>query len=134
MSNPSKAKGSGYELEIVKAHQALGIEAVKTPLSGALGGKYSGDVQIAGLIGECKRRRKGHSSLYKALSQGSGSDIMFARDDHCKTLVVMPWETWACILGWLDWAKKYPATGSVDGGTIRQNDEEKHENDNGQKI
>ena len=129
MSNPSKAKGSGYELEIVNADEALGIEAVKTPLSGALGGRYSGDVQIAGLIGECKRRRKSYSSLYKALSQGSGSDIMFARDDHCQTLVIMPWETWACILGWLDWAKKYPAQpGPVDGGSIRQNDEE---NENG---
>ena len=118
MSNPSKAKGSGYELEIVRAHEALGIEANKTPLSGALGGKYSGDVQIAGLITECKRRRKGHSSLYKALAQGQGSDIMFARDDHRPTLVIMPWETWAAILGWLDWKTKYPLqAATVDRGS-----------------
>ena len=51
MSSASKRKGSGYELEVVKAHLALGIDATKTPLSGALGGKYSGDVQIAGMIG-----------------------------------------------------------------------------------
>ena len=82
MSSKSKRKGSGYELEIVRAHEALGIEAIKTPLSGALGGKYSGDVQVAGLIGECKRRRKGYSSLYNALEQGTGSDIMIARDAH----------------------------------------------------
>ena len=124
MTSRSKRKGSGYELEIVRAHEALGIEAIKTPLSGALGGKYSGDVQIAGLIGEGKRRRKGHTSLYNALEQGTGSDIMFARDDHRETLVVMPWETWAAILGWLEWAKKFPAKGSVDGGTIRQTDKE----------
>lgn len=125
MSSASKRKGSGYELEVVRAHQALGIEAIKTPLSGALGGRYSGDVQIAGLIGECKRRRKSYSSLYNALQQGTGSDVMFARDDHKETLVIMPWETWAAILGWLGWAKKYPAQpGSVDGGSIRQTDEE----------
>lgn len=125
MSSASKRKGSGYELEVVRAHQALGIEAIKTPLSGALGGRYSGDVQIAGLIGECKRRRKSYSSLYNALEQGTGSDVMFARDDHKETLVIMPWETWAAILGWLGWAKKYPAQpGSVDGGSIRQTDEE----------
>ena len=132
MSSKSKRKGSGYEREIVRAHEALGIEAIKTPLSGALGGKYSGDVQVAGLIGECKRRRKGYSSLYNALEQGTGSDIMFARDDHRETLVVMPWETWAAILGWLGWAKKYPAQpGSVDGGSIRQTDEENNETDDG---
>jgi len=125
VSSASKRKGSGYELEVVRAHQALGIEAIKTPLSGALGGRYSGDVQIAGLIGECKRRRKSYSSLYNALQQGTGSDVMFARDDHKETLVIMPWETWAAILGWLGWAKKYPAQpGSVDGGSIRQTDEE----------
>lgn len=109
MSSKSRRKGSGYEKEIERGHLALGIQASKMPLSGALGGKYSGDVQIAGLIGECKRRRKGYSSLYKALEQGGGSDVLFVRDDNRETLVVLPWETWRQILGWLRWAELYPA-------------------------
>ena len=109
MSSKSKRKGSSYELEVVRDHLALGVQASKQPLSGALGGKYSGDVQIAGLIGECKRRRKGYSSLYKAMEQGGGSDVLFVRDDNRETLVVLPWETWRQILGWLRWAELYPA-------------------------
>ena len=108
MSSPSKRKGSGFELEVVRDHQALGIEARKTPLSGALP-SYPGDIQIAGLIGECKRRRKGFSTLYKGLAQGdNAADLMFIRDDGQQTLVVLPWETWKLILGWLDFANKYP--------------------------
>ena len=109
MSSKSKRKGSSYEREVVRDHLALGVQASKQPLSGALGGKYSGDVQIAGLIGECKRRRKGYSSLYKAMEQGGGSDVLFVRDDNRETLVVLPWETWRQILGWLRWAELYPA-------------------------
>ena len=101
MSSRSKRKGSGYELEVVRDHLALGVQASKMPLSGALGGKYSGDVQVAGLIGECKRRRKGFSSLYKAIDQGKQpADILFVRDDHQKTLVVLPWSTWVKFLKW----------------------------------
>tara|TARA_R110000824_G_scaffold66183_6_gene171871 strand:+ start:1764 stop:2117 length:354 start_codon:yes stop_codon:yes gene_type:complete len=106
----SKAKGSGFELEIVRAHQALGIASKKMPLSGALGGAYRGDVQIAGLVGECKRRARGYSSLYKALEQGGGMDILFVRDDRHETLVVMPWETWECFLKWSNIPAKFPHT------------------------
>ena len=109
MSSPSKRKGSGFELEVVRDHQALGVQSSKQPLSGALGGKYAGDVQIAGIICECKRRRKGFTTLYKALEQGGGSDALFVRDDNRETLVVLPWETWVQVIGWLDWAKIYPA-------------------------
>jgi len=104
----SKRKGSGYELEVVKAHHALGIAAKKMPLSGALGGRYRGDVQVAGLIAECKRRKKGYSGLYKALEQGGGMDLMFCRDDNHSTLVVIPWDTWELILKWLEWQTKHP--------------------------
>ena len=106
----SKAKGSGFELEVVRAHQELGIAARKMPLSGALGGDLRGDVQIACLVGECKRRARGFASLYKALEQGGGSDLLFVRDDRHETLVVLPWETWACFLKWSGLPAKYPHT------------------------
>tara|TARA_R100000655_G_scaffold7725_3_gene20573 strand:+ start:198 stop:590 length:393 start_codon:yes stop_codon:yes gene_type:complete len=129
MSSKSKRKGSGFELEIARCHQALGIAANKTPLSGALGGKYAGDVQIAGMIAECKRRKKGYTSLYKALAQGGGSDVLFVRDDHQDTLVVLPWDTWEAMLGWCDLAKKFPHRESEVSGTDMHN--AKGENENG---
>lgn len=114
VSSSSKRKGGGFELEIEKKHLALGVQASKQPLSGALGGKHAGDVQIAGLICECKRRRKGFSTLYKALEQGGGSDALFVRDDYRETLVVLPWETWTQIVGWLRWAEIYPAETTIE--------------------
>jgi|TARA_R110000803_G_scaffold134332_1_gene201404 hypothetical protein len=103
----SKAKGTGYEGEVVKAHEALGIDSRRQPGSGAIKG-FPCDVQIAGLLGECKRSRKQCTRLYKALEQG-GADILFLRDDNKKTLTVLPWETWVLILEWLELAKKFPA-------------------------
>jgi len=124
----SKRKGSGYELEVVRAHQALGVDAFKTPLSGALGGRYRGDVQVAGLIGECKRRARGFGSLYDALDQ-QGADVMFARDDKRDTLVVLPWSTWAQIIKWLDWPKKFPHRAECAADAHRQIDNANGEND-----
>lgn len=104
----SKAKGSAYELEIVRAHHALGIAARKQPLSGSLGGIWSGDVVVAGMSAECKRRRAGFGYLRKALEQGGGSDLLFCRDDHQPSLVVMPWETYTSFLSWAHIAKHHP--------------------------
>ena len=114
MSSRSKRKGSGYELEVVRAHQELGVQASKQPLSGALGGKYAGDVQIAGLICECKRRRKGFTTLYKALEQGGGSDALFVRDENQETLGGLPWAPWTQRIGWLRWAEIYPAETTIE--------------------
>ena len=36
MTSPSKRKGSGFELEVVKLFQEFGLAAEKVPLSGAL--------------------------------------------------------------------------------------------------
>ena len=107
MSSKQKVKGSGFEREIVDLHKSLGIECEKIPLSGALGGKYRGDIQVAGLIGECKRRRKNFTSLYKAINQDD-ADLLFVRDDNQQTLVVLPLETYKCFLRWLDWKNKFP--------------------------
>lgn len=105
----SRNKGAGYEREIVAAHIQRGIEAKKTPLSGALK-DYPGDVQVAGIIGECKRTKRSRTSLYDALAQGNdAADVLFVRDDHQETLVVMPFQFWIQLLEWADIPKKYPA-------------------------
>ncbi len=38
MAHPSKRKGSGFELEVVKVLQGYAIEAVKIPLLGSVAG------------------------------------------------------------------------------------------------
>lgn len=103
----SRNKGSGYEREIVADHIARGIAARKTPLSGALR-DYPGDVQIAGMIGECKRRKKSFTTLYDALAQ-QGADVLFIRDDQQKSLVVVPIEFWFQLLKWAGIDKKFPS-------------------------
>lgn len=109
----SRNKGAGYEREVVAAHIQQGIAAKKTPLSGALK-DYPGDVQIAGMIGECKRRKKSFTTLYQALSQGGdAADILFVRDDQQETLVVMPLEFWFTLLAWTKIPEKYPAEGEL---------------------
>lgn len=105
----SRNKGAGYEREIVAAHIARGIEAKKTPLSGALR-DYPGDVQIAGMVGECKRTKRSRTSLYDALAQGNdAADVLFVRDDQKETLVVMPLEFWMQLLEWAGIPDKFPA-------------------------
>jgi hypothetical protein len=117
----AKRKGSGFELEVVHRHQALGIDAFRIPLSGAVE-RFPGDIQIAGMIAECKRRKKSYTSLYSALEQGGGSDMMFCRDDQRETLVVLPWQTWELIIKWLDWPTKFPAAGGTSQSRSEEDD------------
>jgi hypothetical protein len=60
MANKSKSKGSYHERKIVEWLQEIGVKAKRQPLSGSLGGEYSGDIklEILGLelIGEVKYR------------------------------------------------------------------------------
>jgi Holliday junction resolvase len=43
VAHPSKRKGSGFELEMVKVLHSYAIEAVKIPLSGSVAG-FAGDI------------------------------------------------------------------------------------------
>jgi hypothetical protein len=43
VAHPSKRKGTGFELEVVKVLQGYAIEAVKIPLSGSVAG-FAGDI------------------------------------------------------------------------------------------
>lgn len=100
MSNPSKRKGSGFELEVVHILQELGLAAEKVPLSGMLGGNYSHDVKVSVPVLncdkslECKRRARAFQTLYTMMG---GAYALVVRDDHCKPLVVMPLDRWAAL-------------------------------------
>lgn len=100
MSNRSKAKGSRIEREIVELHIELGHKGERVPLSGSLGGKYSGDVVLdigVQLRGEVKARKSGagFATLEKWLGD---NDLLFLRKDHCKPFVAMPWRTYEMLL------------------------------------
>ncbi len=58
MPHPSKRKGTRLERDLVHRHSAAGIDCEPVPLSGAVGGSYSGDLRIGRYRGEVKARAK----------------------------------------------------------------------------
>jgi len=94
----SKRKGSGFEREVVRALQDRGLAAERVPLSGAVGGSYTDDITCP-VLGvdwrfECKRRARGFATIYSMLGNADG---LFIRDDHERTLVVLPLDLFTAI-------------------------------------
>jgi hypothetical protein len=86
----AKQKGSREERHLVKLFQAAGFACERIPLSGAAGGKYSGDLSIP-LLGldrtvEVKVRENGFVRLYDWLD---GRDLLILRADRKEPLVVL---------------------------------------------
>ena len=93
MANRNKLKGTYHENWFVKWLKEIGIQAKKVPLSGSLGGEYSGDIhlEVGGrkLVGEVKYRDKSNfPSPFKVLE---GRDIAFykRKTGNPQTLVIM---------------------------------------------
>jgi Holliday junction resolvase len=86
----SRDKGARVERSIVAALQAAGLAAVRVPLSGAAGGRFSGDVimPLAGrdLCLEVKARADGFRNLYDWLE---GRDVLIVKADRQEPLVVV---------------------------------------------
>lgn len=102
MANRNKLKGTYHEKWFVTWLNAIGIKAKRQPLSGSLGGEYSGDIklEIMGheLVGEVKYRDKsGFPSPYSVLEN---RDIAFykRRTGSPQTLVIMSGETFAMLM------------------------------------
>lgn len=96
MANRNKTKGTYHEKWFVKWLTEIGIKAKRQPLSGSLGGEYSGDIklEIKGqeLVGEVKYRDVSNfPSPFKVLE---GRDIAFykRRRGTPQTLVIMSGE------------------------------------------
>ena len=86
----SRAKGARTERSIVNALQANGIVAVRVPLSGAVGGRFSGDIVLP-LMGrdlcvEVKARADGFRKLYSWLNQ---RDVLIVKADRQEPLVIL---------------------------------------------
>jgi Holliday junction resolvase len=85
-----RQKGSRFECAVVRLLQDAGFAAEKTPLSGACGGRFSGDV-VSTLLGidrtiECKSRKK-FTQLYEWLEK---RDLLIIKGDRAEPLVVLP--------------------------------------------
>jgi len=88
----SKRKGSRLEREFAKL-----IGGERIPLSGSVGGSYSGDVKGLGLLFECKARKDGFKQLYQWLD--GDADALALKADRKDWLVVLPAEKLLELLG-----------------------------------
>ena len=87
-----RQKGDRFERAIVHAHRGAGLHAERIPLSGAVGGAFSGDLVVLNrLRAECKKRGNGFRSLYTWLD---GNDMLFLGADRAEPLVVVPLSRW----------------------------------------
>jgi Holliday junction resolvase len=87
----SRDKGIRVERAIVRVLQDHGFAAERIPLSGAAGGRFTGDV-IVPVLGldrrvEVKCRADGFTQLYDWLT---GADLLIVKRDRDEPLVVLP--------------------------------------------
>ena len=97
MANRNKNKGTYHEKWFVNWLKEQGIKAKRQPLSGSLGGEYSGDIKLElnghELVGEVKYRDK--SNFPSPFAVLEGRDIAFykRRRGTPQTLVIISGET-----------------------------------------
>jgi hypothetical protein len=88
----SREKGNRAERHLVRLLHDAGFGAERIPLSGAAGGKFSGDLSVP-LLGidrtaEVKCRAHGFRELYAWLADHS---LLVVKADRRQPLVVVPW-------------------------------------------
>ena len=102
MANRNKNKGTYHEKWFVEWLQSIGIKAKRQPLSGSLGGEYSGDIklELAGseLVAEVKYRdTSGFPSPFSVL-ENRDIALYKRRRGTPQTLVIMSGETFAQLI------------------------------------
>jgi hypothetical protein len=102
-------KGFRVEREIAEMHARFGVIARRVPLSGAaarrLGPDFGGDLRIwafgddvAPLTAEVKARSAGGG--FVVLERWMGEhDLLVLKRNHAAPMVVLPWKTWARVIG-----------------------------------
>ena len=102
MAGKNRRKGDYHERQITKWLQEIGIKAKRQPLSGSLGGEYSGDIKLElngqELVGEVKYRDK--SNFPSPFTVLEGRDIAFykRRTGSPQTLIIMSGETFQQLM------------------------------------
>lgn len=90
----SRDKGARSERNIVNSLKARGIPAERVPLSGAMHGRFGGDIDIKGYRLEVKCRADGFKQIYGWIE---GSDALVIMADRKEPLIVMPLSMWKGI-------------------------------------
>lgn len=98
----SKAKGTRVENLIRDMHLKEGVDAERVPMSGSLGGKYSGDVIVGSIenpILRCEvKARKGGKGFAVIEGWLEGNDVIFLKRDRVTPFVAMTWEKYIMLL------------------------------------
>jgi hypothetical protein len=102
-------KGKRIEVEITALHEALGIKAIRQPLSGALAKKlgpaYAGDLKLwiygndnEPAVAEVKGR--GSGAGFTTLEKWLGAhDVLVLKRNGAKPMIVLTWSAWARLVG-----------------------------------
>ena len=103
MANKNSSKGTYHEKWVVSWLNSIGVKAKGQPLSGVLGGEYSGDIRLElnghYLVGEVKYRGlSGFPSPFTVLTK---RDIAFykRRRRNPQTLVIVSGELFEKLMG-----------------------------------
>jgi len=102
MSSPSKQKGTRIENLIVRLHNDEGLPCERVPLSGSIGGKYSGDIVIGGIDnpifrGEVKARKNGAG--FAVIERWlEGNDLIYLKRDRVEPFVCMNFTTYKKLM------------------------------------
>ncbi len=98
MTNRQKHKGNRVENQMVKLLLDADIPAQRVPLSGQVGGLFSGDIRIAeNYTAEVKARKNGEgfATIQRWLGE---NDFLFLKQDRRSPLVVMTWEIFITLM------------------------------------
>ena len=102
MANRNKNKGTYHEKWFVNWLKEQGIKAKRQPLSGSLGGEYSGDIKLElnghELVGEVKYRDKSNFPSPFAVLEGRNIAFYKRRRGTPQTLVIMSGETFEQLM------------------------------------
>ena len=100
MPSKSKAKGNGFEREIVQDALDLGLEAKRAWGSNgqSLGMHEEVDVLLEGYKVQCKRRKK----FSEIVKPNENVDIQIFREDRGTTMAMIPYELLLSFLVLLD--------------------------------
>lgn len=103
MANNNKSKGTYHEKWFCKWLEKIGIKCYRVPLSGALGGEWSGDIHITlggrKLVTEVKYRDKSNFPSPFTVLEGRDLAMYKRRHGDPQSLVIMPAELFEHLLG-----------------------------------
>ena len=87
-----KNKGSRVERQLVRALLQLSLKASRVPLSGSVGGEFSGDIHVE-LLGRIRRIEVKARRDFRTLHGWMAAvDLLMLKADRQPPLVVMPLE------------------------------------------